>query len=129
MKKFINRSWLRISATLLSSFFSVLTFAQDKGIDVDINVKKEQAWYQNPVVWVIGGAVFILLLVALLRGGAKKSLIALRWIYRKPGFYPAFIFSIKTWMLKWGVFTTEIFNDFILNHSYSYLVWTLSFYI
>ena len=73
MKKLISRSWLKLSGTLLSSFFSVLAFAQDKGIDIDINVKKEQAWYQNPVVWVIGGAVFVLLLVALLRGGEKKS--------------------------------------------------------
>jgi hypothetical protein len=44
-----------------------------KRIDVDINVKKESAWYQNPIVLGIGGAVFILLLVALLRGGEKKS--------------------------------------------------------
>ena len=73
MKKIISRSWLRFSTILLSSFLSVVSFAQDKGIDVDINVKKEQAWYQNPIVWVIGGAVFILLLVALLRGGEKKS--------------------------------------------------------
>ena len=73
MKKIISRSWLRLTATLLSFFLSMLSFAQDKGIDVDINVKKESAWYQNPIVWVIGGAVFILLLVALLRGGEKKS--------------------------------------------------------
>ena len=73
MKKIISRSWLKLTATLLSSFLSVIAFAQDKGIDVDINVKKESAWYQNPIVWVIGGAVFILLLVALLRGGEKKS--------------------------------------------------------
>jgi hypothetical protein len=73
MKKIINRSWLRFSTILLSTFLSVVSFAQDKGIDVDINVKKEQAWYQNPIVWVIGGAVFILLLVALLRGGEKRS--------------------------------------------------------
>ena len=73
MKKIINRSWLRFTTIFLSGFLSVIAFAQDKGIDVDINVKKEQAWYQNPVVWVIGGAVFILLLVALLRGGEKKS--------------------------------------------------------
>ena len=73
MKKIISRSWLKITGTLLSSFLSLIAFAQDKGIDVDINVKKEQAWYQNPIVWVIGGAVFILLLVALLRGGEKKS--------------------------------------------------------
>jgi len=73
MKKIISRSWLKLTATLLSSLLSVIAFAQDKGIDVDINVKKESAWYQNPIVWVIGGAVFILLLVALLRGGEKKS--------------------------------------------------------
>ena len=73
MKNIISRSWLRFSTILLSSFLSVVSFAQDKGIDVDINVKKEQAWYQNPIVWVIGGAVFILLLVALLRGGEKRS--------------------------------------------------------
>jgi hypothetical protein len=73
MKKIISRSWVRFTTILLSSFLSVVSFAQDKGIDVDINVKKEQAWYQNPIVWVIGGAVFILLLVALLRGGEKRS--------------------------------------------------------
>jgi hypothetical protein len=73
MKKIISRSWLRLTTTLLSSFLSLLSFAQDKGIDVDINVKKESAWYQSPIVWVIGGAIFILLLVALLRGGEKKS--------------------------------------------------------
>ena len=73
MKKIISRSWLRLTTILLSSFLSVISFAQEKGIDVDINVKKEQAWYQNPIVWVIGGAVFILLLVALLRGGEKRS--------------------------------------------------------
>ena len=73
MKKIINRSWLRFTTILLSSFLSVISFAQDKGIDVDINVKKEQAWDQNTIVWVIGGAVFILLLVALLRGGEKRS--------------------------------------------------------
>jgi len=73
MKKIISKSWLRFTTILLSSFLSVISFAQDKGIDVDINVKKEQAWYQNPIVWVIGGAVFILLLVALLKGGEKRS--------------------------------------------------------
>ena len=73
MKKFINKSLLKISVTLLSFLFSAISFAQEKGVDVDINVKKESAWYQNPIVWVIGGAVFILLLVALLRGGEKRS--------------------------------------------------------
>jgi hypothetical protein len=73
MKKSISKSWFQLTAFILFSFLSIMTFAQDKGVDVDINLKKESAWYQNPVVWVIGGAVFILLLVALLRGGERKS--------------------------------------------------------
>ena len=73
MKKSLSKLWLRFMSFILLTFSSVLTFAQDKGLDVDINVKKESQWYQNPIVWVIGGAVFILLLVALLRGGEKKS--------------------------------------------------------
>ncbi len=73
MKKIISKTWLRFTAFILLSSLSILAFAQDKGVDVDINLKKESEWYQNPIVWVIGGAVFILLLVALLRGGQKSS--------------------------------------------------------
>lgn len=51
---------------------SVLTFAQDKKIDIDINTKSDNNnIFMQPWVWVVGGAVFILLLVALLRGGKK----------------------------------------------------------
>ena len=73
MKKNLSKLWLKLTSFILLITCSIMAFAQDKGIDVDINVKKESAWYQNPVVWVIGGAVFILLLVALLRGGEKKG--------------------------------------------------------
>ena len=58
---------------LVLTFTGVLAFAQDKGIDVDINVKKESEWYQQPWVWVVGAAIFVLLLVALLRGSPKKG--------------------------------------------------------
>lgn len=58
----------------LSAFLSIQTWAQDKGLDVDIDVnKKDSNWYQQPWVWIIGGAVFILLLVALMRGSGKKE--------------------------------------------------------
>jgi len=69
----MNRIIRSVSFLLMSMMISVLTFAQDKGLDVDINVKKESSWYQQPWVWIIGGAVFILLLVALLRGGERKE--------------------------------------------------------
>lgn len=52
---------------LLFAFTSVIAFAQEKKIDVDIDTNaNDNNWWTKPWVW-IGGAVFILLLVALLR--------------------------------------------------------------
>ncbi len=66
----------KVSLLLVTAFLGVLTFAQDgevKKVDVDINTNSGGNWYSSPVVWVIGAAVFILLLVALTRGGGRKS--------------------------------------------------------
>lgn len=61
--------------TILSVFLSVLVFAQDatKTVDVNINSDGGGGFFGSPWVWVAGAAVFILLLVALLRGGGRKS--------------------------------------------------------
>ena len=59
---------------LIISLMSLQLWAQDKKLDVDINVnKKDSLWYQQPWVWVVGGAVFILLLAAILKGSSKKE--------------------------------------------------------
>jgi hypothetical protein len=42
--------------------------------ELDININKNgggSAWYGNPIIWIVAAAVFILLLVALLRGSKK----------------------------------------------------------
>ncbi len=59
-----NKAMLLAAGVLIT----VIAFAQDKKLDVDINVNKQSQWYTQPWVWVVGGAVFVLLLVALLRG-------------------------------------------------------------
>ena len=70
----ISRAILRRTLyVFVLSYLSVIAFAQDKGIDIDINVKKEHEWYRQPWVWVVGGAVFLLLLVALLRNNSSKT--------------------------------------------------------
>jgi cytochrome bd-type quinol oxidase subunit 2 len=56
---------------VISLFITALAMAQDK-VDIDINAK-ESAWYASPWVWVVGAAVFILLLVALTRGRGSRS--------------------------------------------------------
>ena len=58
---------------LFSFLISVVTFAQEKSAEINVDINKDGggpggAWYNQPLVWIIGAAVFILLLVALLRG-------------------------------------------------------------
>jgi hypothetical protein len=60
--------------SVITALLPLQSWGQEKGIDVDIDInKKESNWYQQPWVWIVGGAVFILILVALLRGGGKKE--------------------------------------------------------
>ena len=73
MKQKITRTCSLFTAFLVFNLLSLATFAQEKGIDVDINVKKESQWYQQPWVWVVGAAVFILLLAAILRSNSTSK--------------------------------------------------------
>jgi hypothetical protein len=65
-----------ISATFKKSlllivllFSQSLLWAQDKTVDVNLNVDKGGSdWYAQPWLLVLGGAVFIIIIVALLRG-------------------------------------------------------------
>jgi hypothetical protein len=69
----ISNFYHRIIAIFAFNLLAFAAFAQDKGIDIDINVKKEKEWYQQPWVWVVAAAVFILLLAAILRGGKRSK--------------------------------------------------------
>ena len=69
----IKNHALKIYASVLAVLISVMAFAQEK-LDVDVDVGGgETAWYGNPVVWIIGAALFVLILVALLRGGNRND--------------------------------------------------------
>jgi hypothetical protein len=58
---------------MASALLATITFAQDKKeIDVNVNTNKSNFWGQ-PWVWVVGAAIFILLLVAILRGGRRNT--------------------------------------------------------
>ena len=74
--KTIKNMRLNIGALLLVSLISLQTIAQDKKVDVNIGTSSGSGgsnWYAQPWVWIIGGLVFILLLVAILRGGGNKN--------------------------------------------------------
>ena len=64
---------LRPIAWMMFMFMSLQSFAQDKGLDINVDIDKgDDNIFAKPWVWIVGGAIFILLLVALLRGGGKK---------------------------------------------------------
>lgn len=61
--------------SFVAAFLSAMTaIAQEtKKVDVDINADSGSNWYASPWVWVVGAAVFILLLVALTRGSGRRA--------------------------------------------------------
>lgn len=70
MKKYLRS----IQLFIMSLFVSVLALAQDKKeVDVNIGVEKDENFFAQPWVWVVGAAVFILLLIAILRSGSRSA--------------------------------------------------------
>ena len=69
-KKVFNRVALLMASLVLTCY----SFAQEKKVDININTKSENDnFLMQPWVWIVGGAVFILLLIALLRGNSSKK--------------------------------------------------------
>lgn len=66
MKNQLKKYAQNVSLFLMTMITSVAAFAQDGGLDIDVNIGKSE-WYQQPWAWVVGGAIFVLILVALLR--------------------------------------------------------------
>jgi hypothetical protein len=73
MKNSIVTATNRFIMLITIMLMSVVAFAQEKGVDINVDVNKSGGWYANPWVWIVGAAVFILLLVAIVRGGSRTS--------------------------------------------------------
>lgn len=74
MKSFLSKFSGKISLLTAAMFLALVSVAQEtKKIDVDIDTKSDDSgFFMQPWVWIVGGAVFILLLIALLRGNSNK---------------------------------------------------------
>ena len=76
MKNFkkIPAAFKNFVAILMLCMLQSLAFAQDKKVDVNISTDKGGGdWYAQPWVWIVGGAVFLLLLVALMRNNSNRD--------------------------------------------------------
>ncbi|MGZ3850261.1 MAG: hypothetical protein ACXVMS_16210 [Flavisolibacter sp.] len=72
-------NWKMFVSVLVFACLQTVLWAQDgssstttSSKNVDVATHSDN-WYASPWVWVIGAAVFILLLVALLSGGRSRS--------------------------------------------------------
>ena len=78
MKKLNSIS--KIQIFVLTIFANFLVFAQEKAADLNVDVDLDKGgdsmggdWMSNPLVWVIGALVLILLVALIVRGGGNKS--------------------------------------------------------
>ena len=62
--------------TILTVVVNLVLLAQEKSTDINVDINKNSGstnWYASPWVWVIGAAVFIILLVALTSGSRRSG--------------------------------------------------------
>ena len=64
---------------ILSNFATLLVKAQDKAADLKVDVDLDKGgdamggnWMSNPLVWVIGALVLIIIVALIARGGGNK---------------------------------------------------------
>ena len=68
----LKKMYLSVATVFLAVLNAIAQ--ETKKVDVDINAGGDGGnWYASPWVWVVGAAVFILLLVALTRGGRRAD--------------------------------------------------------
>lgn len=66
---------------LLTISFSFLAFAQETGKPADLNVDvtttksttTTEEWFTNPIYWVIGALLLIILIAVIMRGNSKRD--------------------------------------------------------
>ena len=76
----LSKVYSKITVVLSIMFLSLIQTIQAQetgggsGGGVNVSITKDNGnWYTQPWVWIIGGAVFLLLLVALLRNNNSRN--------------------------------------------------------
>lgn len=76
----ISTRFESIILSVFALFFSALAYAQEKAPDLKVDVDIDKGgpdlgggdWISNPLVWVIGALVLILIIALVARGGGNK---------------------------------------------------------
>ena len=73
MKQISVRWGYKIFLAIFFTCMQVALWAQDQTVTTKTTESTTTQWYSSPWVWVAGGAVFIIILVALMRGNSSTS--------------------------------------------------------
>jgi len=74
MRPILKEACSRNLFILLSLLFlQAVVFAQDTTYSTTTIKESEELWYMQPWVWIVGGVVLLLLLIALFSGGKKDK--------------------------------------------------------
>ncbi len=69
----------KLGIFILTFFMSVIAFAQETttpAVDVTTTTTKStttEEWYTNPIYWVIGALIFIVIIAIVARGNGRKD--------------------------------------------------------
>lgn len=66
-------TWIHFRVLILLNFSFVLVPLAKAQEKVEISIGEKNNWYEQPWAWIVGAAVFILLLVAILRSSKKRN--------------------------------------------------------
>ena len=81
MKQLKTFSYRGLVTLLMITCLQVLAFAQDStggsskssSSSTTTTTTTQETWYTQPWVWIVGGAVLLLLIVALMRGNSNSA--------------------------------------------------------
>ena len=73
MKQLSLRWGYKIFLAIFFTCMQVVLWAQDQTVTTKTTETTTTQWYSSPWVWVAAGAVFIIILVALMRGNSSTS--------------------------------------------------------
>ncbi len=74
----ITRKLEQFGVWVLTLFFSVMAFAQETTPDLNVDVTTTKTttteeWYTNPLYWVVGALLLIILIAVVSRGNRGES--------------------------------------------------------
>ena len=74
----ISKKIENLGVLLLTFFMSAIAFAQETtapAVDITTTTTKTttEEWYSNPIYWVIGALIFIVIIAIVARGNGRKD--------------------------------------------------------